>query len=269
MEFIPLKSGNPWGMQLDGRCGNMGVAYDKYKFVGNERDVETNYDYLGDRYYDSRIGRELSVDPFADDAPAVSPYSYASNNPIAYYDDNGDSTQLVNDQYVTDPVYSIPKDNKILSIAKRTSPKGIDFIERHERFEPLIYPDATGHPTIGYGHKLSKIEISSFNGGITLVQAKVLLSKDLIGFEYYVNHYVKVPITQEQFDALVDFTFNEGPKQLANSTLLRHINSLNFKNISHWFEVYNKGRVNGVWRVIPGLVPRREDETNLFINGEY
>ncbi len=85
----------------------------RYKFVGNERDVETNYDYLGDRYYDSRIGRELSVDPFADDAPAVSPYSYASNVSAYYnqdmgsyrYDINTTVTDLFSEKlYTQDPL---------------------------------------------------------------------------------------------------------------------------------------------------------------------
>jgi hypothetical protein len=48
-------------MLLDGRNSNFGISNEKYKFTGKERDDETNYDYFGARYYDSRIGRWLGV----------------------------------------------------------------------------------------------------------------------------------------------------------------------------------------------------------------
>ena len=48
-------------------------------------------DYLGQRSYDSQIGRLLSVDRFAEKYPSLSPYSYAAGNPIRYIDYNGDS----------------------------------------------------------------------------------------------------------------------------------------------------------------------------------
>jgi RHS repeat-associated protein len=80
----------PFGMQMEGRS-SVSSADARYKFVGNERDIETGYDHLGDRSYDSRIGRSLSTDPFASKDPSWSPYSYAHNNPIIFCDVNGDS----------------------------------------------------------------------------------------------------------------------------------------------------------------------------------
>ena len=62
---------------------------DKYKFTEKERDIETGYDYFGARYYDSRIGRWLSVDPLADKYPGWSPYNYTLNNPINAIDPDG------------------------------------------------------------------------------------------------------------------------------------------------------------------------------------
>jgi len=62
---------------------------DKYKFTGKERDVETGYDYFGARYYDSRIGRWLQVDPPADKYPEVSCYNYTLDNPLKFIDPNG------------------------------------------------------------------------------------------------------------------------------------------------------------------------------------
>jgi len=107
----PAEGGNPClsampyllaeGMLMDGRSYNAGQADARYKFVGNERDVETGFDYLGDRSYDSRIGRLLSVDPFASKDPSRSPYSYAANNPIVFVDINGDSLAVTGTKEAT------------------------------------------------------------------------------------------------------------------------------------------------------------------------
>jgi RHS repeat-associated protein len=93
-EIVSYDDYDAWGMQLSGRSNNLSDENDKYKFVGNERDVETGYDYLGHRYYDSRIGKLLSVDPFESKYPSLSSYSYAANNPIMFYDAGGDSVWI-------------------------------------------------------------------------------------------------------------------------------------------------------------------------------
>ena len=80
----------PYGQLMDGRCGTAS-ADARYKYVSMERDGETNSDYNHDRTYGFLIGRSFQVDPFAVKDPSRSPYSYAGNNPILYYDANGDS----------------------------------------------------------------------------------------------------------------------------------------------------------------------------------
>jgi RHS repeat-associated protein len=94
-EVVSFDDYDAWGMQLSGRSNNLASEVEKYKYVGNERDEETGYDYLGHRYYDSRIGGLLSVDPFAHKDPSRSPYSYAANNPILFYDEKGDSVSII------------------------------------------------------------------------------------------------------------------------------------------------------------------------------
>jgi RHS repeat-associated protein len=88
-----------WGMILEGRSANYGSANEKYKFTGKERDVETGYDYFGARYYDSRIGRWLSVDPLAEKYPDLSPYNYAADNPLKYIDPNGKAIFYANKEF--------------------------------------------------------------------------------------------------------------------------------------------------------------------------
>ncbi len=80
---------DPWGMILNGRSSNSGNANGKYKFTGKERDNETGYDYFGARYYDSRIGRWLSVDPLAEKYPEIAPFVYTHDNPICKIDPDG------------------------------------------------------------------------------------------------------------------------------------------------------------------------------------
>jgi RHS repeat-associated protein len=77
----------PYGEIL--RVFNTGGYSAKYLFTEKERDIETNYDYFGARYYDSELGRWLSVDPLADKYPGLSPYNYTLNNPLKYVDPDG------------------------------------------------------------------------------------------------------------------------------------------------------------------------------------
>jgi uncharacterized protein RhaS with RHS repeats len=66
--------------------------------------VETGYDYYGFRFYDTEINRFVSVDPLADKFPALTPYQYASNNPILNVDLDGLEglpAQMVNNVYTT------------------------------------------------------------------------------------------------------------------------------------------------------------------------
>ncbi|MFZ1081160.1 MAG: RHS repeat-associated core domain-containing protein [Candidatus Kryptoniota bacterium] len=78
----------PFGEQMDLR-NEVNLSDARYKYTSKERDVETGYDYFGARYYDSRIGRWLSVDPLMEKYPEWSPYSYAMCNPIRLIDTDG------------------------------------------------------------------------------------------------------------------------------------------------------------------------------------
>ena len=66
------------------------TAYDeRYKFIGKERDTETDYDYFGARYYASICPSWISVDPLADNYPGLNPYAYCGWNPIKFVDPDG------------------------------------------------------------------------------------------------------------------------------------------------------------------------------------
>jgi RHS repeat-associated protein len=78
-----------WGMILEGRSAVNGDGRPRFKFTGKERDAESKYDYFGARYYDSRVGRWMSVDPLAERNPHLSPFNYVSNNPVVRLDLRG------------------------------------------------------------------------------------------------------------------------------------------------------------------------------------
>ncbi len=102
------------------------------------------------------------------------------------------------------------------------SDAGLDLVKRSEGFRSHTYLDVNGFPTIGYGHRILPSE--SFPGPIAETQANDLLASDLRVAERDVVRLVKVPLTQGQFDALVDFCFNLGGERLASSTLLKVLN---------------------------------------------
>lgn len=102
------------------------------------------------------------------------------------------------------------------------SAAGLELLKRSEGFRDHTYLDVAGYPTIGYGHRLLHPE--SFPKGISESQADGILVSDIRDAEQAVERLVKVPLTQGQFDALVDFCFNLGPGRLAGSTLLESLN---------------------------------------------
>jgi lysozyme len=102
------------------------------------------------------------------------------------------------------------------------SSEGLGLIKRSEGFRAAPYLDVAGHLTIGYGHRVVPPE--SFPGEITETQALAILTRDVGLAEQAVARLVHVPLTQGQFDALVDFCFNVGAGHLASSTLLKELN---------------------------------------------
>ena len=102
------------------------------------------------------------------------------------------------------------------------SAAGVELLKRSEGFRGRTYLDVNGFPTIGYGHRLLHPE--SFSDGIEEAQAAEILASDVRDAEQAVERLVRVPLTQGQFDALVDFCFNLGAGRLASSTLLKVLN---------------------------------------------
>lgn len=141
----------------------------------------------------------------------------------------------------------------------RTSDAGLGMITRLEGEVLRVYKDPVGIPTIGVGHVVRPGE--SFPNGITKEESRELLRKDVAIAEDAVNDAVKVPLSQDQFDALVSFTFNVGTGALRKSTLLRLLNQGDYQGAADQFP---KWRMAG-GKVLQGLVNRRKAERQTFM----
>ena len=143
----------------------------------------------------------------------------------------------------------------------RTSQQGIDFIKRHEALRLHAYKDAVGVWTIGYGHT------STAKQGMTITEeeAEKLLKQDLKTAENEINRHL-LPLKQHQFDSLASFVFNVGIGSFRRSTLLKRLKmDVNHPDIVNQFNRW----VYGGGKILPGLVRRRKEEANLYINGDY
>lgn len=92
----------------------------------------------------------------------------------------------------------------------RTGKKGIALIKEKEQFRAKWYYCPAHKPTIGYGHVIQDDEQHLYKTTLTEAQASALLLEDLGQFERGVAKAIKVPLTQDQFDALVSFAYNVG-----------------------------------------------------------
>ena len=139
------------------------------------------------------------------------------------------------------------------------SQSGIDLIKEYEGLRLESYYCPAGILTIGYGHTGPDVWVGMV---ITEPEAEELLKQDLIKFENAIKKYITVPLNQNQFDALVSFTYNVGPGALQNSTLKKRLNAGEDPNKVAEEELprWNKG-FNGP---LPGLIRRREAEVKLF-----
>jgi len=131
------------------------------------------------------------------------------------------------------------------------------------------YRDAAGVWTIGYGstryHDGKPVKPGDKLSGE--VQADALFSNTLGWYENAVNRSVKVPLTQNQFDALVSFTYNEGAGALGGSALLVQLNEKNYTEAAAHFLAWDKITDPGTGEkvVCDTLVARRKEESKLFL----
>ena len=143
----------------------------------------------------------------------------------------------------------------------KISQEGIDLIKHFEGCELESYRCSANVLTIGYGTTKNVVEGMK----ISQHQAEELLMKDLEEFEEYVEDLIDVPLEQNQFDALVAWTYNLGPTNLKTSTLRKVLNKCAYDDVAEQIKSWNKA--NG--KVLKGLVRRRNAEAELFDGNDW
>tara|TARA_R110000868_G_scaffold89976_1_gene250084 strand:+ start:2780 stop:3223 length:444 start_codon:yes stop_codon:yes gene_type:complete len=143
----------------------------------------------------------------------------------------------------------------------KISQEGLSLIKKFEGCKLNSYKCAAGVPTIGYG-STHGIEMGM---SISQSRAEELLLEDISKFEDIVNESVKVVLNQNQFDAMVSWTFNLGGGNLKSSTLLKVLNGGDYEDVPNQIKRWNKA--NG--KVLEGLIRRREAEALLFVGKEW
>jgi len=145
-----------------------------------------------------------------------------------------------------------------VAATSRINAAGLELIKSFEGLRLNSYRDAVGVWTIGYGHTRT----AGPGQRISFNQATALLREDVSTFEKAVTRAVRVPITDNQFAALVSFAYNVGSGALSSSTLVRRLNSGDKFGAANEFLRWN--RAGG--RVLAGLTRRREAERTLFLS---
>jgi lysozyme len=137
------------------------------------------------------------------------------------------------------------------------SQSGLQLTERFEGCRLVAYQDQVGVWTIGFGHT------RGVYAGMTCTQAQAeqWLQEDTAICEQNVNQHVRISITQSEFDALCDFSFNLGCAALDGSSLLRLLNTGNFAGAAKAFEQWD----HAGGKVVAGLLRRRLAEEAEFV----
>ena len=136
----------------------------------------------------------------------------------------------------------------------------IEFIKLAEGFRPVAELDllaTTPVWTVGYGETVGVHEGQK----VTREEADSILRHSITYYERCVKALVKISLNQGQFDALVDFAYNEGVRQLENSTLLKKVNAKDWQGAAESFGdwVFSGGKR------VKGLIARRAAEVRMFM----
>lgn len=144
----------------------------------------------------------------------------------------------------------------------QTSQATIDLIKEEEGFSPTAYPDASGH-SIGYGTFLdtANLQAQYMNATIDREEGEALLLMKLRPKEAVIRDRIRVPLNQNQFDALALLVYNTGPAPLVGGTLDDLINrgATESEIRAKWLQYsYSQGQF------MQTLRNRRQREVDLF-----
>ena len=127
--------------------------------------------------------------------------------------------------------------------------------------ELQAYQCAAGVWTIGYGHTKGVQPGDEWSED----HANHMLEVELEEYENYVSTAVTVPLSQNQFDALVSWVYNLGNGNLTSSTMLKVLNSGDYDGVPAQIKRWNKAG----GKVLEGLTRRRQAEADMFVGHDW
>jgi GH24 family phage-related lysozyme (muramidase) len=232
--------------------------------------------------YDSRLGRRWNIDPVV--KHDQSSYECFNNNPILYADPSGQDGEGPNGECLGDVKtqngqtekytnngwekadqaknYTAPE--KVINEIKAKEGLGANVTYDKNNKIDKIYPylDPKGIPTVGYGHKLKKLDDPEFANGISVEEADKLLRNDLSSvYKQRVVDNVTVPLTQNEFNVLISSVYNGG----AGTSVWKVVNTNNY-DVSDVFTAFLTRRTSEN-EELPGLISRRADEAWGYLYG--
>lgn len=131
-------------------------------------------------------------------------------------------------------------------------------IRKFEGLKLNAYKCPSGKLTIGYGHTHNVKP----NDKITIETAEKLLENDIKICEKTLSRLCNVQLSQNQYDACIDFIFNLGEGNFAKSTLLKLLNEKKYIETANQFERWILDSNN---KPLEGLKRRRRAEKELFL----
>ena len=137
---------------------------------------------------------------------------------------------------------------------------GEEIIKHFESLRLRVYLCPVGIPTLGWGH----IKGVKLGDTCTPEQAETWFQEDYDLARRVVLRHVETKLTENQVQALTSWVFNLGEGNFAVSTLLKKLNANDIEGASKEILRWNKGRINGILQVLPGLDRRRIMEKQLF-----
>ena len=142
---------------------------------------------------------------------------------------------------------------------------GLDLIKKYEGFRSHAYRDAVGVWTIGYGHT-SMAGAPRVKPGLRISrqQGEDILARDVAKFARKIRPMIQVELNDNQFSALVSFSYNVGVGGFRRSSVLQRVNAGRFDAVPNRLSLW----VKAGGRTLKGLVRRRAAEGELFLSGK-
>ncbi|TAK97826.1 MAG: lysozyme [Rhodospirillaceae bacterium] len=144
------------------------------------------------------------------------------------------------------------------------SPRALSLIREFENFKPWPYLDVANHLTVGFGHLLHEGELAEIPLPLQPELGEKLLDEDVRHTEAAIKRLVRVPLSYNQYDALVSFIFNVGTSALTLG-FGEALNAGRYEQAAEKMLLYTKIHLRGQVVDSEGLINRRKKEHDLFV----